>query len=163
MIRTMLTAAVASLIFTGAASAQTLTHTHGDSHDPHTHDITPVMVKGDCCCSSQIELIPVERHVKRTVTRTHVYTHPTVTRRIYTRIVPTTIIRSSHDSHHASHSHTHHHGAHHSHHKVKHVVVKEYEHTDNTKRERTETRVVVTHTDRADPYAHYDRRWKHHK
>lgn len=163
MIRALLVGLAASAILIGAASAQTFTHTHGSDPHSHSHDISPIHVSGDCCCASRVEYIPVKPHAKRTVTRTHVYTHPTVTRHVYTRTVPATIIRSSHHRHRVHKSHHHHSHSQSSHHGSKRVVVKQKHHAPATSGhvKRHDERIIVRHTDRSEPYAHYDRHWKH--
>ncbi|MDJ0921611.1 MAG: hypothetical protein QNI84_10820 [Henriciella sp.] len=168
MIRTVLVGMVFGVFAMGSANAQTFRHTHGKNAHSHSHDISPVVTSGDCCCGSRIEYIPVEHHAKRTVTRTRVYTHPTVTRHVYTRTLPATIIRSSHHGHHNHTSHHHHaHGyhSHHNHHDTERVVVKHKHKVHKNKGyvEQEEARVAITHTDRAEPYAHYDRHWKRRK
>jgi hypothetical protein len=129
--------------------AQQFSHTHG-SKGHHSHDVTTYTVSGTCCCPthSSVELSGATHHSTQTYVRR--YTHPVIERRTYTRVVEPHISHSTHrrivrvDSHHQ----------HHKQHDHKTVL------SHDERRERDYALAGDGHDDRAQAWAHYDRKWR---
>lgn len=136
MFRFAIAALGAAVCFIAPATAQTFTHTVNGQH--HSHDITTYTTHGDCCQHScgQTHASHTTRTYTEPTTRTYTRTYssaPTVTR-TYTQPVQT------------------------------HRVVQTYAPAPRTvyvqPRHYAPAPRIVYHNDRAQPYAHYDRRWK---
>lgn len=157
MIKFTLVGAAAAFCFSLPAMAQTYSHVHG-AKGHHSHDITTYTVTGSCCCPSYsvTELHGAAHQTTRTYVRR--YTHPTVERRTYTRIVEPyaghshSRSRTSHQSH-RSYRSVEHHSTHSQH---QHIPVLSHD----ERRERDYALAGDGHSDRAQAWAHYDRKWR---
>lgn len=156
MIKLALGALALALSLAFPAAAQSFSHTHG-GQGHHTHDTTIHKVSGDCCCVTT-HRTHAPKQVRRTYTKT--YVHPRVERRVYTRTVPNDRthrrVKPHGHSHHRRHGHSQIHGHHHSSNQSTRTPALSYDEL----RDQDYALAGRSHNDRAEAWAHYDRRWR---
>jgi hypothetical protein len=134
MFRFAIAALGAAVCFIAPATAQTFTHTVNGQH--HSHDITTYTTSGDCCQHTSCGQTHTTHSYTQPTTRTYTRSYtsaPTVTR-TYTQPVQTTRIVQTYAQ------------------APRIVYVQPSYHAPAPR--------IVSHNDRAQPYAHYDRNWK---
>ncbi|MEP1143379.1 MAG: hypothetical protein ABJH52_06640 [Henriciella sp.] len=152
MIKLALGAIALALSIAFPAAAQSFSHTHGEQGH-HSHDTTIHNVSGDCCCMTT-HRTHAPKQVRRTYTKT--YVHPKVERRVYTRTVPNE--RTHRRVKTRGHGHGHGHG--HKQHRSTHTSTKTPALSYDEQRDRDYALAGERHNDRAQAWAHYDRRWR---